>query len=49
MVLKIEIAAKLRPLVLPQGEHAPPGLMYILERGAIIWMGRVRPDRKSVV
>jgi len=40
-VLKIELASQLRPLLLPQGEQAPPGFLYILERGTAIWCARV--------
>jgi len=40
-VLKIELASQLRPLLLPQGEQAPPGFMYILERGTALYQGKV--------
>ena len=41
-VLKIELASKLRLLMLPQGEHVPPGYMYILNRGVALYAGKVK-------
>ena len=39
-VLKIELASKLRLLMLPQGEHVPPGYLYILNRGVALYAGK---------
>jgi len=40
-VLKIDLASKLRPVLIPQGEQAPPGFLYILERGTALYQARV--------
>jgi len=37
----IDLASKLQPRVIPQGEQSPPGYLYILVRGMALWCGRV--------